>query len=78
MPLPGVGVTATNALTGEKFATVTDATGVFVMKIPTNGRYVVRSRTCGTLLWERGGTSVLLNAENRSATVDLGMELASV
>jgi hypothetical protein len=74
IPLPGVSVTATNALTGEKFATVTDANGAFAMQIPKDGRYVVRSELAAFAV---GTKSVLLNAENRSATVDLGMELAS-
>jgi hypothetical protein len=42
VPLPGVGVTATNTLTGKKYATTTDVTGAFAMAIPRNGRYVVK------------------------------------
>ena len=72
--LPGVSVTATNALTGEKYVTVTDATGIYAMQIPKDGRYVVRTELAG---FAAGTKSVLLNADNRSATVDLGMELAS-
>ena len=41
-PLPGVAVTATNTLTGRRYTTSTDITGAFSMRIPANGRYVVR------------------------------------
>ncbi|GGG88583.1 hypothetical protein GCM10011585_35850 [Edaphobacter dinghuensis] len=43
VPLPGVAVTATNTLTGKKYATTTDITGSFEMVIPRNGRYVVKA-----------------------------------
>src|ERR1700749_4219569 len=43
VPLPGVGVTATNTLTGKKYATTTDQSGAFAMAIPRNGRYVVKA-----------------------------------
>lgn len=41
-PLPGVTVTATNTLTGKRYQTVTDIRGRYAMRIPKNGRYVVR------------------------------------
>ncbi len=41
--LPGVAVTATNTLTGKKYATTTDINGAFAMTIPRTGRYVVRA-----------------------------------
>ncbi len=41
VPLPGVAVTATNTLTGKKYATTTDIDGAFMMAVPRNGRYVV-------------------------------------
>src|ERR1700678_424869 len=37
VPLPGVGVTATNSLTGKKYATTTDVNGAFAMTGPRNG-----------------------------------------
>ena len=43
IPLPGVAVTATNTLTGKKYATTTDVAGGFAMAIPRNGRYVVKT-----------------------------------
>lgn len=42
-PLPGVAVTATNTLTGKKYAAATDITGAFALIIPRNGRYVVKA-----------------------------------
>lgn len=43
VPLPGVAVTATNTLTGKKYATTTDVNGAFAMTIPRDGRYVVKA-----------------------------------
>lgn len=42
-PLPGVSVTATNTLTGRRYATATAANGSFRLHIPENGRYVLRT-----------------------------------
>ena len=44
MPLPGVSITASNTLTGQKVTTWTDITGNYSMQVPSNGRYVVRTR----------------------------------
>ncbi len=43
VPLPGVAITATNTLTGKKYATTTDVEGNYSMAIPKTGRYVVRA-----------------------------------
>jgi hypothetical protein len=43
VPLPGVTVTATNTLTGKRYATTSDITGAWSMRIPSNGRYVLRT-----------------------------------
>ena len=43
IPLPGVSIVATNTLTGQRYATVTDINGNYSMTIPTNGRYVLRT-----------------------------------
>ena len=43
VPLPGVAVTASNTLTGKKYATTTDVNGAFAMTVPRNGRYVVKT-----------------------------------
>ena len=47
VPLPGVAVTATNTLTGKRFATTTDITGAWSMTIPQNGRYRSEERRVG-------------------------------
>src|SRR3984957_4778140 len=43
VPLPGVSVVATNTLTGQRYATITDINGNYSMTIPTSGRYVIRT-----------------------------------
>ena len=43
VPLPGVSVVATNTLTGQRYATVTDINGNYSMTIPASGRYVIRT-----------------------------------
>ncbi len=42
-PLPGVTVTATNTLTGKKFASTTDINGNYSLSITGHGRYVLRT-----------------------------------
>ena len=43
IPLPGVSIVATNTLTGQRYATITDINGNYSMTIPTSGRYVLRT-----------------------------------
>src|SRR5580704_1230976 len=43
VPLPGVSVVATNTLTGQRYATITDVNGNYSMTIPANGRYVLKT-----------------------------------
>ncbi len=84
IPLPGVAVTATNTLTGKKYATSTDIDGVYEMKIPRNGRYVVKVELAG---FAAGTQEVVLNGVEAQAAeqaikvvpkaTDFGMELAS-
>ena len=42
-PLPGVSVTATNTLTGTRYATATSTDGSFRLHIPEDGHYVLRT-----------------------------------
>ncbi len=42
-PLPGVAITATDTLTGTRYATATGADGSYRLHIPANGRYVLRT-----------------------------------
>ena len=73
-PLPGVTITATNTLTGKKYAAATDITGAFHLLIPRNGRYVLRTGFAGfaPLTGE-----VLLNDANHVGKSDFSLELAS-
>jgi trimeric autotransporter adhesin len=79
IPLPGVAVTATNTLTGKKYATTTDITGAFSMSVPKNGRYVIRAELAA---FASVTQEVLINAESLNGgkptqVADLGMQLAS-
>jgi hypothetical protein len=42
MPIPGAGVSATNAATNEQINTWTDVDGSYVLRIPADGNYSVR------------------------------------
>jgi len=79
VPLPGVAITASNTLTGKKYATTTDANGAFVMTIPKDGRYVLRAELAA---FATDAKEVLLNARNENGgkseqVVDFTMQLAS-
>ncbi|HEX5283849.1 MAG TPA: TonB-dependent receptor [Bryocella sp.] len=80
VPLPGVGVTATNTLTGKKYAAATSIDGSYAMTIPHDGRYVVRAELAG---FAPVTQEVVLNASDAAAgavlvkTSDFGMQLAS-
>jgi hypothetical protein len=79
VPLPGVGVTATNTLTGKKYATTTDVNGSFAMAIPRNGRYVVRAELAA---FAPETKEVLINAAGENGgkptqVAEFGLQLAS-
>jgi trimeric autotransporter adhesin len=78
VPLPGVAITATNTLTGKKYATATDVDGAYRMVIPKNGRYVVRAELAGFAVVT---AEVVLNGTTEAAGItkpqDFGLELAS-
>ncbi len=44
MPVPGATITVVNTLTGQKATTWTDVTGTYSLRVPANGRYVIRSQ----------------------------------
>jgi hypothetical protein len=84
IPLPGVAITATNTLTGKKYATATGIDGTYEMTIPKNGRYVVKAELAGfaTVTQEVVLTGVEAQAAAQAITIvpkatDFGMELAS-
>jgi hypothetical protein len=74
IPLPGVAVTATNTLTGKRFATTTDITGAWSMTIPQNGRYVIRTEFAA---FAASTHEALLNATAHDQTVNFDLTLAS-
>ena len=73
-PLPGVTVTATNTLTGKKYAAATNSEGKFALSGIPRGRYVVRVEFMGFAAFTQ---EVVLNPENPSAKVDAELILAS-
>ena len=79
VPLPGVAVTATNTLTGKKYATTTDVSGAFAMTIPRDGRYVVKAELTAFAAETK---EVLINAAGLNGgaaaqVAEFGMQLAS-
>src|ERR1035438_1930382 len=73
-PLPGVTVTAQNTLTGKRFSTTTDITGAWLLSIPQNGRYVVRTQFA---VFAAGSQEAVLNATSHDQTVNFELLLAS-
>ncbi|MDE3103916.1 MAG: carboxypeptidase regulatory-like domain-containing protein [Acidobacteriota bacterium] len=63
VPLPGVALTATNTLTGKRYATTTDITGSYAMAVPRNGRYVIRAELAA---FAPVTTEVLINAAGQN------------
>ena len=74
IPLPGVAVTATNTLTGKRFATTTDITGAWSMTIPQNGRYVIKTEFAAFAAVTH---EALLNANSHDQAVNFDLALAS-
>jgi hypothetical protein len=79
VPLPGVAVTATNTLTGKKFATTTGIDGAFQMTVPSNGRYVVKTDLTG---FASVTEEVVVNASSQNGglpteTAEFKVDLAS-
>ena len=72
--LPGVAVTATNTLTGKRYATTTDITGAWSMTIPQSGRYVLRTEFAA---FAPSTHEALLNAASRDQLVNFDLLLAS-
>jgi trimeric autotransporter adhesin len=72
--LPGVTLTASNTLTGKKYAAATISDGTFAMIGLPRGRYVLRAEFMGFAAQTQ---EVVLNPENPSGKVDLELILAS-
>jgi len=73
-PLPGVSVTATNTLTEKRYMTVTDVRGIYAMRIPKDGRYVIRVELSA---FAAETQEIVLNNANRQKTLNYTMALAS-
>src|SRR5262249_41609200 len=73
-PLPGVTVTASNTLTGRKYAAASNLEGKFALSGMTRGRYVVRVEFLGFAVFIQ---EVVLNPENPSGKVEAELILAS-
>lgn len=79
VPLPGVAVTAANTLTGKRYATTTDVNGVYSMKVPRDGRYVVKAELAAFATETK---EVLVNANGANGgkpqqVAEFAMQLAS-
>ena len=74
VPLPGVAITATNTLTGKKYATTTDVDGTYAMTIPRTGRYVVKAELAA---FASATSEVRITAEAAAQTAPFTLELAS-
>lgn len=74
MPLPGVTVSASQTLTGQKVVTSTDGDGTYSLTVPADGRYVVRTQLAA---FAPATKEVLIHASNRKARVDFELILLS-
>jgi hypothetical protein len=74
-PLPGVTVTAQNTLTGKRYSTTTDITGAWLLIVPQNGRYVVRTQFAAFAV---GSQEAVFNAtSSHDQTLTFSLILAS-
>ena len=74
MPIPGATVTAMNTLTGQKSLTWTGVDGAYVLQVPVNGRYVVRTQMAAFAPLTH---EVLIDAAHRDVQADLELVLLS-
>jgi hypothetical protein len=74
MALPGVTVSAVNTLTGQKATTSTDVDGSFILQVPADGRYVIRTQMVAFAPLTR---EVVINNNSRAVTADLELVLLS-
>ena len=73
-PIPGVTVTAANTLTGQKVMTSTGVDGSFSLRVPANGRYVVRAQMAA---FAPSTQTILVNSSVQNLQVNLELMLAS-
>jgi trimeric autotransporter adhesin len=73
-PLPGVTVTASDALTGKKVSAATGPDGAFQLALPTRGRYVIKAEQSAFAPITK---EVVVTPESPQANVDADLMLAS-
>ena len=74
MPIPGAGVSATNAATKEQVNTSTDVDGSYSLKIPADGHYIVRVQMAA---FAGGSHEVVLDATHLEVQANFELVLLS-
>jgi hypothetical protein len=74
MPIPGAGVSATNAATKEQVNTSTDVDGSYSLKIPADGHYTVRVQMAA---FAAGSHEVVLDPTHQDAQANFELVLLS-
>ena len=74
MPIPGAGVSATNADTKEQLNTSTDVDGSYWLRIPADGRYTVRVQMAA---FAASAQEVVLDATHPDAQANFELVLLS-
>ena len=73
-PLPGVEVSASNAATGQKVLTSTDANGRYSIAVSTAGRYTVRAQFSA---FAPASKETVVGGENAMPSLDFELQLQS-
>jgi trimeric autotransporter adhesin len=74
MPIPGAGISATNADTKQQFTTWTDVDGSYRLRVPADGHYTVRVQMAGFAPNEQ---QVVFEASHSSAQANFELILQS-
>ncbi|MGA7631892.1 MAG: TonB-dependent receptor [Terriglobales bacterium] len=74
MPIPGAGVSATNAATKQQVNTSTDVDGSYSLKIPADGHYTVRVQMAA---FAAGSHELVLDATHQDAQANFELVLLS-
>jgi hypothetical protein len=74
MPIPGAGVSATNAATKQQVNTSTDVDGSYSLKIPADGHYTVRVQMAA---FSAGSHELVLDATHQDAQANFELVLLS-
>jgi trimeric autotransporter adhesin len=74
MPIPGAGISATNAATKEQVYSSTDVDGSYSLRVPADGHYAVRVQMSA---FAEGAQEVVLDANQPDAQVNFELVLLS-